>query len=114
VRASSNSLTCKAALVGIRVVLTEERYASQASFLDRDPLPACDPAREGHPRFSGKRDGRWYRASGDRVFHRDVNGAYTIARKVVPIACDGQGRGAAAVRPRRLALSNGAHGHSRP
>src|SRR5690348_1983742 len=58
-------LTYKAALVGIRVVLTEESYTSQASFLDRDPLPTYDPARQEHPRFSGKRDGRWYRSSGN-------------------------------------------------
>src|SRR5215472_6245853 len=38
--ASPELLTYKAELVGIRVVLTEESYTSQASFLDRDPLPS--------------------------------------------------------------------------
>ena len=33
-------LTYKAELVGIRVLLTEESYTSQASFLDADPLPS--------------------------------------------------------------------------
>jgi putative transposase len=97
-------LMYKAELVGIRVILTEESYTSQASFLDRDPLPTYDPAREERPRFSGKRDGRWYRAGGHRLLHSDVNGAYNIARKVVPTAFDGLGIGAAAVRPRRLAV----------
>ena len=65
--ASPELLTYKAELVGIRVLLTEESYTSQASFLDRDPLPTYDPAREEPPRFSGRRDGRWYRASGNRL-----------------------------------------------
>lgn len=99
-----NLLTYKAALVGIRVVLTEESYTSQSSFLDRDPLPTYDPARTDSPRFSGRRDGRWYRASGNRLIHSDVNGAYNIARKVFPTAFDGPGIGAAAVRPRQLAV----------
>ena len=38
--ASPELLTYKAELVGIQVVLTEESYTSQASFLDRDPLPS--------------------------------------------------------------------------
>jgi len=101
--ATPELLTYKAELVGIRVLLTEESYTSQASFLDGDPLPTSDPARQDHPHFSGKRDGRWYRASGNRLIHSDVNGAYTIARKVVPTAF-GVGIGAAAVRPGRLAV----------
>src|SRR5215831_15368281 len=68
-------LTYKAALVGIRVILTEESYTSQASFLDRDPLPTYDPHRQEAPRFSGKRQGRWYRAREDRLIHSDINGA---------------------------------------
>jgi putative transposase len=97
-------LTYKAELVGICVVLTEESYTSQASFLDGDPLPTYDPARTDHPHFSGRREGRWYRASGNRLIHSDVNGAYNIARKVVPAAFTGRGIGAAAVRPRQLAV----------
>lgn len=56
-----------------------------------------------HPHFSGRRDGRWYRADGTCLIHSDVNGAYNIGRKGVPTAF-GQGIGAAAVRPRRLAV----------
>jgi len=97
-------LTYKAALVGIRVVLTEESYTSRASFLDRDEIPAYDPARTQEPRFSGRRERRWYYASGKRIIHSDVNGAYNIGRKVVPTAFDGLGIAAPAVRPRRLAV----------
>jgi len=87
-----------AEMVGIRVVLTEESYTSQASFLDRDPLAVCDPARIEEPRFSGRR------ASGKRIIHADVNGSYNIGRKVVPTAFDGPGIGAPAVVPGRLAV----------
>jgi putative transposase len=97
-------LTYKADLVGIRVILTEESYTSQAAFLDRDPLPIYDPTRTDTPRFSGRREGRWSRASGNRRIHSDVNGSFTIARNVVPTAFDGVGIGAAAVRPRQLAV----------
>ncbi len=97
-------LTYKAELVGIRVLLTEESYTSQASFLDRDLLPVYDPARSEAPRFSGRRDGRWYYASGKRIIHADVNGSYNIGRKVVPTAFVGPGIAAPAVRPRRLAV----------
>jgi putative transposase len=97
-------LTYKAQLVGISVIITEESYTSKASFLDRDELPTYDPDREEEPQFSGRRDGRWYRASGKRLIHADVNGSYNIARKVFPTAFDGLGIAAPAVRPRRLAV----------
>jgi transposase len=97
-------LTYKAEMVGIQVILTEESYTSRASFLDRDPVPACDPARAEEPRFSGNSFGRWYSASGKRIMHSDVNGSYSIGRKVVSTAFDGPGIAAPAVRPRRLAV----------
>ena len=97
-------LTYKAELVGIRVVLSEESYTSKASFLDRDLIPVYDPTRSEEPRFSGRRDRRWYYASGKRIIHSDVNGSYNIGRKVVPTAFNGPGIAAAAVRPRRLAV----------
>ena len=97
-------LSYKAALVGIRVILTEESYTSRASFLDRDAIPVYDPARTEEPRFSGRRKGRWYYASGRQIIHSDVNGSYNIGRKVVPTAFDGPGIAAPAVRPRRLAV----------
>jgi len=101
-------LTYKAELVGITVLLTEESYTSRASFLDRDVLPTYDPTQgpeqEDKPRFSGRRDGRWYRVKGRAPIHSDVNGSYNIGRKVFPTAFDGRGIEATAVRPRRLAV----------
>lgn len=97
-------LRYKAELVGIRVIITEESYTSKASFLDRDEIPIYDPGRTGESQFSGRRDGRWYRASSKRLIHADVNGSYNIARKVFPTAFDGLGIEAPAVRPRRQAV----------
>ena len=101
-------LTYKAERAGIMVLVTEESFTSRASFLDRDPLPTYDPKlgaeQEHHPRFSGSRDKRWYRAKGRAPIHSDVNGSYNIGRKVFPTAFDGPGIEAPAVRPRRLAV----------
>ena len=100
-------LTYKAEASGIRVLVTEESYTSKASFLDLDPLPVYDPAcgaeQEEQPRFSGRRDGRWYRVKGRVPMHADVNGSFNIGRKVFPTAF-GPGIEATAVRPRRLAV----------
>jgi putative transposase len=104
-------LTYKATLLGIRVILTEESYTSRASFLDRDEIPVYDPARIEEPRFSGRRDGPWYYASGKRIIHSDVNGSYNIGRKVVPTAFDGPGRAAPAVCAQRGALPSGVLSH---
>jgi putative transposase len=97
-------LTYKAQLVGIQVIETEESYTSRASFLDRDAIPVYDPAQTEQPRFSGRREGRWYYASDKQIIHADINGSYNIGRKVVPTAFDGLGIAAPAVRPRRLAV----------
>jgi putative transposase len=101
-------LCYKAELVGITVLLTEESYTSRASFLDRDVLPTFDPTQgpeqEDKPRFSGRKDGRWYRVKGREPIHADVNGSYNIGRKVFPTAFDGRGIEATAVRPRRLVV----------
>jgi putative transposase len=100
-------LTYKAEALGIRVIVTEESYTSQASFLDLDVLPSYDPTQgaeqEEKPRFSGYRDGRWYRVKGRAPIHSDVNGSYNIGRKVFPTAF-GPGIAATAVRPRRHAV----------
>ena len=100
-------LTYKAEASGIRVLVTEEGYTSQASFLDLVPLPTSDPGagveQEDLPHFSGRRDGRWYRVKGRAPIHADVNGSYTIGRNVFPTAFR-PGRAAPAVRPRRLAV----------
>ena len=83
-------LIYKAEAVGMRVMVTEESYTSRASFLDLDPLSSFDPSQgaeqEEKPRFSGYRDGRWYRVKGRAPIHADVNGSYNIGRKVFPTA----------------------------
>jgi putative transposase len=100
-------LTYKAEAMGIRVMVTEESYTSQASFLDLDVLPSYDPTQgadqQDKPHFSGHRDGRWYRVKGRAPIHADVNGSYNIGRKVFPTAF-GPGIEATAVRPKRLAV----------
>jgi putative transposase len=95
-------LTYKAALVGIQVMVTEESYTSQASFLDADPLPVYDITTPA-PAFSGRRVKRGlYRAADGRHINADVNGAYNIMRKVAPDAF-AQGSSGCVVHPMRLA-----------
>jgi putative transposase len=85
-------LTYKAELVGIKVILTEESYTSQASLLDLDPLPVYDPKREDKPKFSGKRIKRGlYRAKDGRIINADINGAGNSIRKVAPNAFGTEG-----------------------
>jgi len=96
-------LTYKADLVGIQVMLTEESYTSQASFLDGDPLPVYDATRADRPRFSGRRVKRGlYQAADGTPINADVNGAYNIIRKVAPEAF-AQGSRGCVVHPMRLA-----------
>jgi len=102
-------LQYKAELVGIHVVVSEESYTSQASFLDSDPLPVYDAAKPT-PVFSGRRVKRGlYRAEDGRRINADVNGAYNIMRKVAPNAF-GNGTAGVVVHPVRNALANGPHG----
>jgi putative transposase len=102
-------LTYKAEACGIRVIFTEESYTSKASFLDLDPLPVYDPGQgaeqEEQPRFSGRRDGRWYRVKGRPPMHADVNGSYNIGRNVFPTAFR-PGIAATAVRRRSACRLN--------
>nr|WP_236031762.1 IS200/IS605 family accessory protein TnpB-related protein [Ktedonospora formicarum] len=85
-------LTYKAEQKGIRVILTEESYTSQASFLDRDPLPTYQQNQEHAPVFSGKRiTRRLYRASNGQLIHADCNGSYNIIRKAAPDAFGSEG-----------------------
>src|SRR5262249_44833831 len=80
-------LEYKAKLAGIRVVLQEESYTSQASFLDGDPIPTYDPNQKEPPVSSGKRVKRGlYRAKDGRCLNADVNGSYNILRKALPDA----------------------------
>jgi putative transposase len=94
-------LTYKAELVGVQVVVTEESYTSQASFLDSDSLPVYGTTPV--PTFSGRRVKRGlYRAADGTPINADVNGAYNIIRKVAPEAFAQGGRGCV-VHPVRLA-----------
>jgi putative transposase len=90
-------LRYKAQLAGIRVLLTEESYTSQCSFLDQEPIGK-------HERYAGRRLKRGlFRTAGGQYLNADVNGAYNIIRKAVPEAfC--QGIEAVVVQPVRLAV----------
>jgi putative transposase len=95
-------LVYKAELVGIRVVLTEESYTSQASFLDGDPIPVYGNGPVSA--FSGRRVKRGlYRAAHGRRINADVNGAYNTLRKALPDSF-GQGIAGTAVCPVRLSV----------
>ena len=87
-------LEYKAQLVGIRVIIREESYTSQASFLDLDEIPTYDPTRKEKPRFSGRREKRGlYQAKDGRRIQADVNGSYNTLRKEFPNAfSDSQAR----------------------
>ena len=97
-------LCYKAELVGIQVILTEESYTSQASFLDRDPLPKYDSKDRIKHKFSGRRKKGIYEASGKRLIHSDVQGSYNIIRKVAPKTFEGV-EDAVVVHPVRIALT---------
>jgi putative transposase len=97
-------LCYKAKLVGIQVIITEESYTSQASFLDLDPLPTYGHV-NSKPVFRGKRVKRGlYQASNGRKINADVNGSYNIMRKASPNALSSNGVEGAAVHPVRLAV----------
>lgn len=70
----------KGTLAGIEVVVTEESYTSQSSFLHFDPLPKYG---EKKPKFSGKRVCRGLYKSDKGILNADVNGAYNVIRKQV-------------------------------
>ncbi len=70
----------KAALVGIEVLVTEESYTSQASFLHFDPIPKYGDKK---PKFSGKRVCRGLYKSDLGIINADINGSYNIIRKQV-------------------------------
>ena len=72
-------LCYKGELMGIKVVVVEESYTSQSSFLDFDPLPTYG---EKKPFFSGKRIKRGlYRTATGKLINADVNGSYNCIRK---------------------------------
>jgi Transposase and inactivated derivatives len=95
-------LEYKAVLVGIRVMVQEESYTSQSSFLNLDPIPVYGSISALAVTFSGQRIKRGlYKTSSGRLINADVNGSYNILRKAIPNAlCNGIG--SCVVQPRRV------------
>ncbi|MFB8793230.1 MAG: transposase [Microcoleus sp.] len=95
-------LEYKAVLVGIKVIVQEESYTSQSSFLNLDPIPVYGSIGALDVTLSGQRIKRGlYKTSRGRLINADVNGSYNILRKAIPNAlCDGIE--SCVVQPRRL------------
>ncbi len=90
-------LTYKAELVGIQVVMTEERHTSKCSFLDLEPIGK-------HEVYAGKRVKRGlFRSATGKHYNADVNGSYNILRKVASEAFV-QGSSGCVVHPISLAV----------
>lgn len=71
-------LEYKAKDAGIKLILTEERYTSKASFIDNDGM-------NKEFKCSGKRVNRGlYRSADGTLINADVNGSYNILRKCNP------------------------------
>lgn len=80
-------ITYKARAEGIKVIVNEESYTSQASFLDHDDIPTYQSGNAEVYTFSGKRISRGlYRSKNKILINADLNGAANIVRKVVPTA----------------------------
>ena len=70
----------KAVMVGIEVLLVDEKYTSKVSFLDEEPA-------KRRQTYLGRRMTRGlFQSSSGCVLNADVNGAYNIGRKAVPEA----------------------------
>lgn len=82
-------ITYKAERAGIRVILQEESYTSQASFIDGDYIPTYGRDDE-KASFSGKRLGRGlYRTGDGTIINADLNAAANILRKAKQDAFQG-------------------------
>jgi putative transposase len=69
----------KASLAGIEVITTEESYTSKCSFIDNEPL-------KKHGIYMGKRVSRgMFKSQDGLLINADINGAFNIIRKVVPL-----------------------------
>ena len=73
----------KAEEKGIAVILTEESYTSGTSFIDNEP-----PTKENYNKARRIHRGLFVSNKGIKI-NADLNGAYQILRKVVPIKWDG-------------------------
>jgi putative transposase len=70
----------KSQLIGLKVILTEESYTSQCSFIDFESL-------ELHDKYVGKRQHRGLFISREGIkINADCNGSGNIIRKVIPNA----------------------------
>jgi putative transposase len=79
-------LTYKGNRVGISVIVREESYTSQSSFLDGDFIPDYGSKPQGW-KPSGKRVCRGlYRTKSGRLCNADINGSYNILTKEFPNA----------------------------
>ena len=88
----------KAMLVGVEVIKTEESYTSKCSALDLETI-------EKSEQYLGKRIKRGLFRSGKGVkINADVNGAFNIIRKVVPITLIGNGIEALVLKPQIIAI----------
>lgn len=73
--------------VGIFVMLIEESYTSEASFLDGDDIPTYKQDDETNYQFSGKRIYRGlYKTKDGILINADINGASNIIKKGNPLA----------------------------
>lgn len=103
-------LTYKLEEVGIQAIVAEESYTSKSSMLDWDNIPIYSQVPKNQkPSFSGKRIKRaWYKSKDGTLIHADVNAAFNIGRKVVPMEFDClksivlRDRGLLVVNPRRI------------
>ncbi|WP_245917232.1 zinc ribbon domain-containing protein [Bacillus canaveralius] len=67
---------------GIELIVQEESYTSQASFLDNDELPIYKKETEPVTKFSGSRIKRGLYRTGQKILvNADLNGAANILRK---------------------------------
>ena len=69
----------KAQLVNIEVIINEESYTSKCSFVDNEDV-------KKHSEYKGKRIKRGlFKSSNGTLINADINGAFNIIRKVVPL-----------------------------
>lgn len=94
-------LSYKCELEGINIILQEESYTSQASFLNLDYIPTYKPNSKEEYTFSGYRESRgMYKIKKEKLrINADVNGSYNILRKAFPKAFDVNGIEGLVVNP---------------
>jgi putative transposase len=92
-------LQYKGELVGIVVDIINEDYTSKCSFLDNEPIIH-------HESYLGTRTTRGlFKSKKKQIINADCNGAYNIARKVVPNAFIADGIEGVGLHPVLMELS---------